>query len=76
MESLFLNVTYPMAHIPDYGAQQGFGALTLIFFIGAMIAAGFRIKALGRSPSNIILIIIPIVGFVYALWLGITTDKR
>ena len=48
----------------------------LIMCIIAFIIAGFRIKSLGRSLLNIIWMFIPIVAFCYALWLGITTDKR
>ena len=57
------------------GAAEVF-VIAGILAIVCLVVAGFRIKALNRSLWNLIWLAIPLVAFFYALWLGITTNKK
>ena len=53
-----------------------FYSVGLVLLVVAIVIAAFRIKALNRTLWNIVWLFIPIVAFFYALWLGITTNKK
>ena len=65
-----------------HGCPGSLWIIVISFIVSAilqlisLIIAGFRIKVLGRSLLNVLWLFIPLVNIVYALWLGITTDRK